>query len=363
LISKGVDPWRSFDGGSPSGKISAALGVMTMTMAGPEYAGRGMALLENIISHEVSRQKYAIETQGAVHDNAYSRLRESLGDRDQAESALEALLMEGAKVKLEILAASTADAHIQANAQAQILEIDKRLLGMKADYERAARGKLAYHIQQAQAGTRGGWRYKKGLAAETAAAFTNISQTGLENAKTMKELSNPSTQHAELLKSIPESTRTELNKRAMPVQAFDEIVRMLGANVNPETGEVVGEINITDDLRGIGFLSPIDPEVTQSKRAIELATKFKDAQDLLVTMRKGAALSGLEAERVDDLMKSKTAEETITKMLALRKNLVDGSAALVMHEDPAAVEVLQRNYATNYAKRYGKVNEKWTDEK
>jgi hypothetical protein len=50
-------------------------------------------------------------------------------------------------------------------------------------------------------------------------------------------------------------------------------------------------------------------------------------------------------------------------MLALRKNLVDGSAALVMHEDPAAVEVLQRNYATNYARRYGKVLPGLTDEK
>ena len=362
LISKGVDPWRSFDGGSPSGKISAALGVMTMTMAGPEYAGQGMALLENIISHEVSRQKYAIETQGAVHDNAYSRLRESLGDRDQAESALEALLMEGAKVKLEILKASTADAHIQANAQAQILEIDKRLLEMKADYERAARGKLAYHIQQAQAGTRGGWRYKKGLAAETAAAFTNISQTGLENAKTMKELSAP-TQNAELLKSIPEATRTKLNERAMAIQAFDEIVRMLGANVDPETGKVIGEINITDDLRGVGFFSPVDPEMTQSPRAIELATKFKDAQDLLTVARRGASLTGTEQTRSDELMKSKTAEDTITKMLTLRSNLVDGSAALVMHEDPAAVDTLQRNYAANYKKRYGKVLPGLTDEK
>jgi hypothetical protein len=330
LIAKGLDPWRSFGGGSPAGKISAALSLATMSMAGEEYGRQGLMLLDRIINTEVENQKYALETQGEAHDNAYKRLRDSLGDSDQAEAALEALLLDGAKTQMQILLGRTGDAKVQQSILAKILEIDQRALEVNDRYAAAAADKTTYRFIQGRAGYSGGWvtdpvrgsEFRKGLATTANVAMDTAGRSQDIAMKGAKAEAGPD--YNVIYEKIPNQFKAKADVTQGAIGAYEAFVKMLGFDgINMETGELIGRPK--ESIAGVG-MNPLDglgDEGQAIQAAMEKAVK---------TVRKadsGLSLTGTEQESSDIVSKSWSEGGTVEKTrLAVR--------ALIRERDAAA---------------------------
>lgn len=343
LILKGTDPWRSFDGGSPSGKIAAALSLMTTTMAGPEYAAQGHALLGRIIDNEVSRQKFAIETQGEAHDNAYKRLRTSLGDRDMAEAALTALLLEGSKVKLEMIASQTDDPKAQQAANEAILEIDKRALAENEKYRILSMGRIREQFIPYQAPRSAGSRFNFKLWKDAQETMAGLGKTQLETATLARNLAGGNAQA--VWDSIPDRTKSGYSERQAAIEALGEVLGKVGLAHNPRDNTLHGTMNT--DVSGVGMETTFLPEAMRDEDAQELNTKLENAKRVYKLFLQGQSSTAGERSQsayldgwTEGVILSKV--KSLYEILASNQNTqVDASLT------PAQKKVLVDNYIAN----------------
>lgn len=254
LIDQGVDPWRAF-GDGVSGKIAAALSLMTTSLAGGEHADRGLRLFNRIIDREVDRQKYEIETQGAQVDNAYGRLRDRLGDRDQAEAAFRALMLATAEHEMKSMLLKTADPRTAQAANEQILAIDEALQQANDAFHVRSLGKLTEAYDQGQAYRPGSAGYrpltlkewegnlesKAGVASTEAGTVKTYAETGSEMSKGGDNAA---------IESIPSATKTKISALGDTLTSFEEFFAGLGLKPDRKTGEVSGEAS---GVYGVGL--------------------------------------------------------------------------------------------------------------
>lgn len=289
LIDKGISPWEAYGSGSKAqGQMSAALTMAAAGFAGPEYSAQASAMINGIIDRDVRNQMYAIETKGTQTNNAYDRLLDKYGDRDQAEAALRILMQDAAKAELESMILQSADPKTALAAEQAIVEVDKSLLAAHEQFRQRAIGKQTDVYDQGQefrAGgvTRrnatmselGGWRGKRATTSSTEAGTVGERQRQMlagQKAVTAEG------QEPKGLKGKQAITKA-LALRHTSHGKLDRLFKLMGAKGrDPETGLPIGEFD--SDIAGKGMLG----HPFAGMQAMIGNTKGEEIQDLVVAI-------------------------------------------------------------------------------
>lgn len=344
LIDKGIDPWGAYSGteSGAEGRIMAGLTIMSTGMGGD--ARLGIDMIGRIIDREIDLQKYAIETAGDEAENAYGRLRDSLGDRDQAESALRALMLDAAKHQYQNLVLETADPRSVQQANQAILEIDKRLLEENDAYRERSLGKVTERFQQGRLATSGGLRQMS--PSEHRKYLQSVAQTAGTDAATQAKYADiqsrqleqqPGSQFNEIIESIPAAQKKRLQDMNGLAKQMEHLFELAGATYDPKTGKKVGEFD--EDVAGIG---PLDKRFTwfsdhgkRVKAALNRLTYSFARPDV------GANFTGIEAEKVRAFTEATFEGQQMALLEDLGKAVAEGTSATMGVLSPRQREALQ----------------------
>lgn len=357
LIDKGVDPWRAF-GDGVSGKIAAALSLMTTSLAGGEHADRGMQLFNRIIDREVDRQKYEIETQGQQVDNAYGRLRDQLGDRDQAEAAFRALMLATAEHEMKSMLLKTADPRTVQAANEQILAIDEALQQANDAYHVRSIGKLTEAYDQGQAARAGssGWRpmalkdWESNLESKAGVASTEAGT--IERYNKMAQTGAPG---ATLDIKGKEKALTERRAAVRGLALLDRLSKARGEEgLDYDTGDYIGEKRgtFTDKVPGRGLLDTMRAGIPMEQN--EDATNYdrdvaqaKSEFRLAITGQAGAEA---ELARIERQVDSPLEHQHLAGMRALAHGLLFRKKAAEADLGKDAVNWLEQRRQEEFGK-------------
>lgn len=357
LIDQGVDPWRAF-GDGVSGKIAAALSLMTTSLAGGEHADRGLQLFNRIIDREVDRQKYEIEIQGAQVDNAYGRLRDQLGDRDQAEAAFRALMLATAEHEMKSMLLRTADPRTAQAANEQILAIDEALQQANDAFHVRSMGKLTEAYDQGQAYRAGSAGYrpltlkewqgnlesKAGVASTEAGTVKTHAETG-----TLLGQAAPGSELNKIIEEIPKESRSQLVEADEMGQKLNRIAKLVGAGgYDYSTGQFFNER--PGDIPGVGIADYLAARIPllASDTALKVTRELKDLGYSAYRAAHGANYTGLEATALEPIKTGSWGWET-NEMAALdhiANRVADSRRSVFKNMSPRQRDAMERNLRT-----------------
>lgn len=308
MVSEGIDPWKAYGGGNFSGKLSAALSLATAALGTQEGADRSMRLFETLTKNEIQRQMYEMETQGSMVDNTYGRLRNLYGDRDQAEAALNALMLDAAKYEIERSLLETADPAAKANADKLILGIDQMLLEQNDAFRVRAQGKVTQRYDQGQAASSGGmvrmtpeeiiaWGKGRstisGTEASTQKTYADIGKAKAEGA--------PMAVEEKLIAGVPTDVRKAVIGASNLASKLDRVAKMLGmGGYDQDTGQFMGDF--PQDIPGAGPLDRMTVDTfLGSEEGKHVANALRDLGYSSFRQDHGANYTGIEATKLEPL--------------------------------------------------------------
>jgi hypothetical protein len=308
MVSEGIDPWKAYGGGNFSGKISAALSLATAALGTQEGADRSMRLFETLTKNEIQKQMYEMETQGSMVDNTYGRLRNLYGDKDQAEAALNALMLDAAKYEIERSLLETADPAAKANADKLILGIDQMLLEQNDAFRVRAQGKVTQRYDQGQAASAGGWRrmtpkgwndYLKGNA-DISGTEAGTQKTYADIGKVKAEAA-PLAAEEKLIASVPTDVRKAVIGASNLASKLDRVAKLLGmGGYDQDTGQVMGDFPL--DIPGAGPLDRMTVDTYfGSEEGKHVSNALRDLGYSAFRQDHGANYTGIEATKLEPL--------------------------------------------------------------
>lgn len=261
LIDRGISPYALYGhGDETAGRMTAALSMMAAGFAGPEYAALNMQMINGIIDREVTLAQSEIQVAGAAADTAYSRLRDSYGDQEQADSAMKILMLDAAKAELEGMILSDADPRTVLAAQESLLAIDQELLQANDAYNARAYGNRTESYDRGQSyiapGTIMQMSHEKWMThlEKRSGIQATEADTASTWAKTMEmERANmPGTPPPEMKGISAKQLSGMQGHIKMDLQMQDLFEAMGFDHRDPSTGEVTG--TISENLPGKGPL-------------------------------------------------------------------------------------------------------------
>lgn len=316
MIAKGIDPWQAF-GGTAGGKLGAIFGMMTAQLGTQGGAQRSMQLFNNLINREVESQKYEWETQGDQVKNAYGALRDSLEDRDQAEAAFRALLMNQFAFETERLMGELADPQAQLEANKLIAAIDEAEIDQLDAYRTRSANKITekYAHDPGQAASGPGVRFID--ATPHNKRLTDIRAQEMETQKGAVEMQSmfaPGSQDDAIFEEIKPQFKKYLGDRARANADFTQVFEALGGKYDPKTGKVHG-LDPNKDHGGIGFWGSMKPRLALSPEEQALRGKIQQTIYNYIRPDTGANFTGHEQRFIEEFTSAGVTEAQQIKLL------------------------------------------------
>jgi hypothetical protein len=308
LIAQGTDPWRAFGGGDFSSKMAAVLGVMTSSLAGGEAADRAHRLVTNILNQELQQQQYAIETQGLQVDNSYGRLRDSLGDKDQAKEALRVLMLDHLKYETERSLLDIADPQARLEANKLIQQIDSDLLMANDAFRVRGYGKLKEAFSPERRASSGGWAPTapdKWMAHLDKRAGVSGKEAGTQKTYTdidaKRQEMVPGANTDKLIGDVPTDIRKAVVGSNKLGRKLDRVAKMMGmGGYDMEKGKFFTDA--PNDIEGVGWLdAPLTRTPLSSENARNINRALEELGYAAFREDHGANYTGIEQTTIEPL--------------------------------------------------------------
>jgi hypothetical protein len=322
--------------GSPAGVFGSLLAASGMAVAAAGGTGSGrnaMELHDRNIKNLIRGQEMEWEASQGQVNNAFGKLEQVYGDREQARTALELVINDALKLELQKLQLANADPRIKAAVEGQILEMDQQAEALEERFHERSTGKVTEGWDAGQSGRRAGYRPmtmdERLKMAEYGAKMAGYEADMAESARKMQG-PPPSSVPEGYEKWKPEIEKAAETQKVM--DQIDELYKMSGfQGIDRNTGRPIGELG---DVPGRGPYDLIQRSLPTE--AGEKGRMFNRKMKALVTdfikSRTGAQMTDKEREFYLGIADGKFGYDTLSGLKTLGN--------LAARENRSAMEVM-----------------------
>jgi hypothetical protein len=245
-----VNPQRAFAGGRNwIYAISAGLGAFGATLTkSPNYA---LQVIEQRVADDIKAQEAEIAIKRDGANNALADLTQKLGSQERAKIALAQVQNQMIQSELASAASREKDATKRASLEQVRLGLQEQWLDFNEQYRVSAQG----DVTKSFANVPGSAGRAPGYRLPTLEEYQQYKGAAAPQLK-------PSETGAQGPKKAAEQVRYESTLNAVD-RSLTDFVEAHGGSINPETGEITGNLSLPTDLPG-----PDSPDVGSAKATL-----------------------------------------------------------------------------------------------